>query len=229
LDSDTTALINAAKCTALLCIDVSLPGGRIQRHFGTAFFIDEKHLITAGHNTSIKEIKDHPKKIQITYPGLTYVNYTQLTKRKISTIDCTLVASFYSKQGPPEKDIALLHAGSYNSADYVQLSSDLPNVSGNGPAQVDVIGYPGEHKSEWMQTQNVADVDQSLGAVAILLPKRTLTVTHGSVKTVDKIIGYDLSTCPGMSGSCVLYNGKVIGKSTSNSKLKIYRSAYWTT
>lgn len=197
-------------CTSFLHIEVSLPGGRIQRHFGTAFFIDRKHLITAGHNTYIKE--GTIKKIQITYPGLWRVNYTQLLDGKICTIDCTEVKSLYSKQGPYERDIALLHAGSHNAADFLQLSPELPKEIDDDHALVDVIGYPGELKSEWMRTQkDIKDVDQSLDDVAKLLPKRTLTVTRGVLKSIGKTVSYDLSTCPGMSGSCVLYKGKVIG------------------
>lgn len=136
---------------------------------------------------------------------------------EISTIDCTVVKSLYGKDGPPEKDIALLDAGSHNAADFLQVHPllDLPREYDDNLQLVDVIGYPGELKSEWMRTQKVKDVDQSLEAVAKLLPRRTLTVTRGVLKNIGKTVTYDLSTCPGMSGSCVLYKGKVIGISRS--------------
>ena len=72
---------------------------------------------------------------------------------KSRTIDCTVVKSLYSKDGPPEKDIALLDAGSHNAADFlqVQLSFDLPKGDDDNLGLVDVIGYPGELKSEWMR------------------------------------------------------------------------------
>ena len=189
-----------------LYVEVSYSGGQTHGQFGTAFFVDSKHLITAGHNVFIKETTDSIKKIRITYPGLSHVNYTQLMDGEISTIDCTLIKSLYTKDGPPEKDIALLHAGSHNAADFVQLSSELPQLNHDNLDRVDVIGY-----SKWMKTQKVKDVDQSLDAVAKLLPRRTLTVTRGVLESVGKTVSYDLSTCPGMSGSCVLYRGNVIG------------------
>lgn len=208
-----------------LHVTVSFPGGQTKHQFGTAFFIDKKLLITAGHNIHTPE--GATKKIQITYPGLPFVNYTHLMEGEISTIDCTVVKSFYSKDGPPEKDIALLDAGSHNAADFLQvpLSVDLPKEDDDNLGLVDVIGYPGEHKSEWMRTQKVKDVDQSLEAVAKLLPRRTLTVTRGVLKGIRKTVTYDISTCPGMSGSCVLCKGKVIGISHSRTKMTIRRSA----
>jgi hypothetical protein len=144
----------------------------------------------------------------MTPPGLSHINYTQLMEGKMSTIDCTPAGSPYTQNSSEERDIAILHVGSYNAANFLSLSVDLLPVG----ARVDVIGYPGELKSEWMMTQTgIRDVDQSLDAVAKLLPKRTLTISRGTVKSSGPVVAYELSTCPGMSGSCVLYNGNVIG------------------
>jgi V8-like Glu-specific endopeptidase len=217
-DRESSQLVKAARCTVFLHVEVTHPRGHTQRQFGTAFFIDPKHLVTAGHNVFVKETKDSTKRIRITYPGLSHVNYTQLMDGEISTIDCTLIKSFYIKDGSHEKDIALLHAGSHNSADFVHLPTDIPVTTNDNLELVDVIGYPGEFNSKWMKTQKVKDVDQSLDAVAKLLPRRTLTVTRGVLKSISTTVAYDLSTCPGMSGSCVLYKGNVIGISHSNVK-----------
>jgi len=161
-------------------------------------------LITAGHN-----IYGQSGRVRITYPGLRHLNYTQLTDGRVATIDCTVVGTLYTKNGPCEKDIAILHAGSHNAADVLQLSAELPQPN----EFISVIGYPGELKSEWMKTQiGIKDVDSSLDAAAKLLPKRTLTVSRGAVKSTGATMAYTVSTCPGMSGSCVLYKGKVIGK-----------------
>jgi V8-like Glu-specific endopeptidase len=116
--------------------------------------------------------------------------------------------------------MAILCAGSYNaSADhFVELSTELPQQD----EYVDVIGYPGELNTAWMRTQDrVNDIDESLKEVEKLLPKRTLTVTRGTVKSSGSIVTYNLSTCPGMSGSCVLYKGKVIGTGSSKGILLI--------
>lgn len=194
--------------TACVVIEVALPDGEIRRQFGTAFFIDQKHLITAGHNTFSK---DGPIKLQIIKPGVSHVNYSKYLNGGYDTIDCTVVGSLYKQHGPAEKDIAILYAGSYSvSVDhFVQLSNSVPQPGD----YVDVIGYPGELNTAWMRRQDpqVNDIDESLKAVEKLLPKRTLTVTRGTVKSVGPTVEYNLSTCPGMSGSCVLHKGKVIG------------------
>lgn len=197
------------KSTACIVIDITLPTGEVQRQFGTAFFIDKKFLITAGHNLFHKETSYN--KIQIIQPGLGHVNYTKYEDGEYVTIDCTVVQSLYKFNGPCERDIAILHAGSYSAPidQFVELSADLPGKD----AVVDVIGYPGELGAAWMRKQDkVKDIDESLKAVAKLLPVRTLTATRGTVQSAKgTTVAYNLSTCPGMSGSCVLHKGKVIG------------------
>jgi len=213
------------KSTVCIVIDISSPNGGYQRQFGTAFFIDKKFLITAGHNVFPKE--DSRIKIQIIQPGLSHVNYTKYENGEYVTIDCTVDDSLYKKvNGPYEKDIAILHAGSYSAPidHFVELSADLPEQD----AVVDVIGYPGELGAAWMRRQDkVNDIDESLKAVAKLLPVRTLTATRGTVQSVKgSTITYNVSTCPGMSGSCVLHKGKVIGIDPSiqnpNSKIGVH-------
>ena len=205
---------------------MALADGGIRRQFGTAFFIDKKHLITAGHNTFSK---DGPIKLQIIQPGLSHVNYSKYLKGGYDTIDCTMVGSLYKLNGPAERDIAILDAGSYSvSVDhFVQLSDNVPQQGD----YVDVIGYPGELSTAWMRKQEpqVNDIDESLKAVEKLLPRRTLTVTRGTVKSAGPIVEYNLSTCPGMSGSCVLHKGKVIGMDPLHVKNcnDRNRCAYW--
>ena len=206
---------------------MTLADGEIRRQFGTAFFIDKKFLITAGHNTFSK---DGQIKIQIIQPGLSHVNYSKYLNGGYDTIDCTVVGSLFQVNGPAEKDIAILYAGSYSvSVDhFVQISDNVPQQGD----YVDVIGYPGEINTAWMRRQEpqVNDIDESLKDAEKLLPKRTLTVTRGTVKSAGPIVEYNLSTCPGMSGSCVLHKGKVIGIDPLQSKKYVItrnRCAYW--
>ena len=126
----------------------------------------------------------------------------------LATIDCTVVASLYEKNGPSQTDIAILHSGSYNAPSYLPLSTDVPAMH----ALVNIVGYPGELKLEWIRTQvGIRNADESLKATAKLLPIRTLTVSSGTVQSNGVMMAYNVSTCPGMSGSCVLSSGKVVG------------------
>jgi len=159
--------------------------------------------LTAGHN-----VHGAPKKsVRITLPGFPHVNYSKLTQGKLFTVECEVLSCQYSK-GNATKDIAILHAGSSLAADCLELSSELPPLD----AVVCVVGYPGHIKPEWMETQKgITDVDESIGVAAKLLPERTLTATRGTVASSGPLITYSLSTVPGMSGSCVIYKGKVVG------------------
>jgi hypothetical protein len=124
-------------------------------------------------------------------------------------LDCTLVATVYGKNKIFDdlNDIAILHCG-YTSKYHLKLSKDLPPKN----AEVNVIGYPGEFKLAWIGSQHgISDADEGLAAVGKLFPARKLTVSQGWVTDNGELISYQLSTCPGMSGSCLLYNGKVVG------------------
>ena len=174
--------------------------------FGTAFFIDSKHLVTAGHNTYGPN--GPLKKVRITTPGLPHIDYLKLMGGKVATIECNVVGTLYEKVGQYETDISILHSGSYNAPEFLRLSADVPTASD----PVYIVGYPGELKLEWMRTQaGIKNADESLQATAKLLPIRTLTVSSGTVQSSGAMVTYQLTTCPGMSGSCVLYNGRVIG------------------
>lgn len=190
----------------LVLIEFSPSDRERKIQFGTAFFIDSKHLITAGHNTYGPN--GPLKRVRITTPGLPNVDYLKLMDGKIATIECNVVGTLYEKVGQSETDISILHSGSYNAPEFLKLSADAPTVNGS----VNIVGYPGELKLEWMRTQaGIKNADESLVATAKLLPIRTLTVSSGTVQSTGAMATYKLSTCPGMSGSCVIYNGKVIG------------------
>jgi len=64
-----------------------------------------------------------------------------------------------------------------------------------------------------MSTQGkLNDITTSLAQVAKLLPNRRLSVSRGAVEATGDVISYNLSTVPGMSGSCVVFQGKAIGQ-----------------
>jgi hypothetical protein len=203
----------AAKCTAFVIIELpaTSPTGQPVRHFGTAYFISKKLLLTAGHNT----LGPHGvlSQVRVTYPGTPYIDYQGLNPMKttIPTIDCKVVGTLYTgKNGDPFSiDIAILDAGSHNAAFHLDLSANAPPPTSN----VNVIGYPGVATQQWLGShEGIADVNASRTAAEILFPPQRLTITSGIVEKTGTTISYNLSTMPGMSGGCVLYNGTAVGR-----------------
>jgi len=206
-DPDRGMLLLASQCVAFLIVEFDK-----STNYATAVFIDEKYLLTAGHCLYDKYKRaDTRKRIRIVTPGLPRVDYRKLETRQLLTIDCTLVKNlFKGVSGPNECDIALLHAGTSNGPLGIKLAPILPPPG----AVVDVIGYPGVAVPAWLKRKldNIHDIDETIKTVRKLLPDMTLTISRGTVETTGgNIIPYNVSTVPGMSGSCLLYEGKVIG------------------
>ena len=133
-----------------------------------------------------------------------------LVRRRMETIECTVLGSLYKKDGPGHLDISMLHSGTYNSPNFLELSTDPIPLN----AIVDVIGYPGRHSTEFILSHSglAKPFQEHIASADTLLPAQTLTVTRGTIETVGSTISYRISTCPGMSGSCLLYKGKAFGK-----------------
>ena len=148
-------------------------------------------------------------------PGLPYVDYSELQMGHILTLECSVVKNLFTGvSGPSDTDLALLTVGTAcNGPRGIELSTQLPPPG----AVVDVIGYPGEPVQKWLKKKlgNINDLARTLETVNTLLPKMTLTISRGTINscTVTNYITYNVSTVPGMSGSCLLYEGKVIGRS----------------
>jgi hypothetical protein len=120
------------------------------------------------------------------------------------------VQNLYSGGRPSSKDIAILSSGSFESANFLPLSGDRIPVHRN----VDVIGYPGEKRNLWLteKHEGLNNVEESGVAGEVLLPTRQLVVTRGVVAyDAEDLTSYTISTCPGLSGACVMFNGKVHG------------------
>jgi hypothetical protein len=163
-------------------------------------------LITAGHNTV--GVNGPISRIAITYPGIDQVRPWHVSQREVPTINCRVVATIYKRNGPTSKDIAILDAGSFCAAKYIRLSSFIPPPE----MPVCVIGYPGDIKRGWIEAQvGLDNLDEIHENATQLFPKGRLTVSCGEVVTVGSTIEYAVSTCPGMSGACVVSNGLVIG------------------
>lgn len=163
-------------------------------------------LVTAGHN--VAGVRYPVKEIRITYPGVDVISSLDVAQGKVSTISCKLLGTLYKRNRGASKDIAILDAGSFNAPFHLTLSSALPPVDGI----VDVIGYPDEIKREWVEThQGAGDLGNCQKQAIAMFPKGNLFVTRGLVRASGDTISYKLSTCPGLSGSCLLYKGTAVG------------------
>ena len=183
-----------------------IDGNHRRQFFGTAFFVSDTKLLTAGHN--IAGVYDRVTRISISLPGAPRVPSREMSLQKSHLIDCKLVGTLYKRGGPYDKDIAILDSGSFRSADYVRLSSVIPPKD----ALVDIVGYPGEITREWIDVQwGMKNPTKGAEDAKKLLPAGSLTVTRGKVEDSEETMSYHISTSPGMGGSCVLYQGCVIG------------------
>jgi V8-like Glu-specific endopeptidase len=221
--------MKAARCTALLEVEFRKSDGGIVKGHGTAFFVTEKHLLTAGHNI----VADAPGTVRISlriaYPGVKV--YDAGTASTIRTLDCVPLKTLYTKgdKKNKSKDIAILKCEGLNGGPYLPLSSDpLPSN-----AVVDIIGYPsvGHHDCITRHQNDLNDSEASEASSKILLPTNTLVVTRGTVEKTDVdngLISYKVSTCHGMSGSCLLYEGKVYGNIPCNDTHSDIRPSSWT-
>ena len=130
----------------------------------------------------------------------------------LATIECSVVGTLYTgKQTNSESyltDIAILHSGSYTAGDYLPVSSEPPNPG----TTVNVIGYPGPAKEQWLAIhEGLQNVEASRLVTDQMFPPRRLTISSGTVEALGGNIAYRVSTMPGMSGAPVLCNGSAIG------------------
>jgi len=182
--------------------------GYTRRHYGTAFFVRPNILLTAGHCTL--GLRDPRVRLIISRPFESGpIDLMDFVARRMETIECSVIDSLYQKDGPGHMDISILHSGSYSSPTFLQLST-LP-VPRHGI--VDIVGYPGRHSTDFILGHSglTKPFQECITSAETLLPAQTLTITRGIVETVGSTISYKATTCPGMSGGCLIYNGKALG------------------
>lgn len=178
--------------------------------FATAFYVKPNLLLTAGH--AAVDLPDAVKTERYLFlPGKSSLNMDEISSRKPYTIRCEVVETLYKVDGQVHKDIAILSSGSFESQHYVELSTDPVPAD----VTVDIIGYPGEKRTNWLREKHpeLKSLVEGASAGEALLPTRKLVVTRGVVvhTSHDDLTSYNISTCPGLSGSCLMYQGKVHG------------------
>ena len=182
--------------------------GRSEWTFSTAFFVAPNLLLTAGH--AVVPPKGSVKTHYCLFPpGTASVEFYDMIDETLDAIDAIILENTF-KTGEMAKDIALLSSGSYKNRHYLLMSFD-PLATGD---MVDIVGYPADKSKMWIAKKH-PDLSNRRDAERIgeeLLPRGKLAVTRGIVtSTCDDATSYTISTCPGLSGSCVLHNGKIYG------------------
>jgi hypothetical protein len=203
-ERDINDLLGASQCVAYLHVEFEDGSVRV----GTAFWISTTCLFTAGHTLHLQNnIK--PIRIRLIEPGIHAVGLQALRDGKYFKVGCTVLGKSPYNVTKWETDVALLYTPNFTWKKSIGLSRELPPIG----ATVDVIGFPGE-LSRWSlaNREGLTDIDKGFEAAKKLLPEGDLTITRGTVQSVGNLISYKLSTVQGMSGSCVVYQGRAIGE-----------------
>lgn len=174
---------------------------------GTAFFIGPNTLLTAGHTISSKS---HPVYTQ--GPGIESTKSPKAIYNAAGVSRLTLhVRSRIGDGTGPTPDLAILEIKSYTYGSPLEILWDAQLIAGN---TVDVIGYPGTYTEDYIEErykQQVSDIQVAHKDAQSLLPQRTLSVSCGKLISGGDKPEYRLSTFGGMSGSPVVYQGKIVG------------------
>jgi len=135
----------------------------------------------------------------------TFAKMGQIVSRSPWAIRCNV---FETLLKPSEsifiKSIAILSSEQFEIQNYLKLSVDsIPVIE-----IVNIVGYSGV-KSLNKLTKKQKKSDESKRVSKRMLPTLRLIVVCGIVTDNDDLTSYNISTCPGLSVSSVLHNGKV--------------------
>ena len=175
---------------------------------GTAFFVTETLLLTAGHL-----IPDGKRKIVAQKPGTSwgeiYLDALFEKNPPCDVIPCRFIGSGYSRV-----DLAALEVEGPFRADHIMEITQQNLQSGEA---VDIIGYAGEISIQYIRKMhgglpNRQDIDDVHG----LFPIYRMLVSYGTIEATGNELTYAASTVIGMSGAPVVFQGQAIGMCLTN-------------
>jgi hypothetical protein len=127
---------------------------------------------------------------------------------------CKLIYSF------EKHDLAILECCDDQTHDFLPIAPRNAELPPN--TIVDIFGYPGDMKEKLLRREHyitaLKDLDASQKEATTLLVPNTLMISRGTIQPHDEHlmkseISYSITTCPGMSGGCIVYNNMVYGTS----------------
>lgn len=189
------------------------PNGNSRRLYGSAFFIDAHHLLTAGHNVVHRDNVD--QKIFATYAGYPIIDNSS------NLLECQLVHNLHTvHQEDPKRDIAILRVRGHAAGSFLPRFRDLKLSPGQ---IIDVVGYPGTIMENFMALhKGLNNTKAAREAMTSSLPPRTLSASRGLVEEIgEDLIRYTAATCQGMSGGPLMANNQVHGTSLHREKFLI--------
>jgi len=198
----------------MVFVEVVKIDGSKGRYFGTGFFVSYNRLLTAGHIVH-PDIKYKSMVIRISLPGLSKVDSEKLAKATIPSVKCNVVDKLYV----PKSDLNLyLDLAILDSGNFTLPTKHLLNLNSTTPSHkstISVIGYPHYISVPWIEEHEGLTDDgiKARNEAEALFPPGHLTLTRGVIHdSRQQTFQYNISTCPGMSGGCVLQGGKVVGE-----------------
>ena len=172
---------------------------------GTAFFVSEATLLTAGHFAQRRDSTFLIRKPG-TFQAAFFVEDLFIEGAGIETIECELVGGALQRG----VDICILRVkGDYRASHFLKLKRReiAPGET------LDVIGYPGDYATRYLRRiyGSVRVARKEINDISGLFPKCELIVSHGKADTGGPMPTYLVSTVAGMSESPVIMSGEVIG------------------
>jgi len=193
--------------TVFVETEFQLEDGSEETMTGTGFFVAENLVLTAAHVVVPKNGK--VTAIGVKYKGIKYVKPTDPTiESQLLEVIPPMDPDIYN----PLEDLAIIKCR-MRSPHFLRLSTEKPSKGDD----VQIVGYPGNVDKDWLSSRHpsLKDPDSDIEVVKQLLPRRKLTVSEGEVSEIkDGCARHGVSTIPGMSGGCLVYQGQVCGKST---------------
>jgi V8-like Glu-specific endopeptidase len=178
---------------------------------GTAFFISEHLLLTAGHTVGAKGTKVYGVEPGFEAQEINAYDVLKGINLEACRYTFEVVDRIFEQSQSDYLDLAILKIDSVHFPRPVSVDFMIQATEGT---PVDVIGYPSNYNEHWIKGNHdqVTNVAVAFRDVLDLLPKWRVVASTGEIISVDENnIRYRLSTAPGMSGAVVLYAGKAIG------------------